>query len=235
MPGVPTPEPITKAFGADAGAGYITDPIPVDSQITVKNGAASFTDGFPPLTMTDPTAGGVPPFGQDMNGILKMISAYCAAIQAGQFCTFNATVAAAIGGYAVGAILAKADGSGTWRNTVAGNTANPDTGGAGWVSSTPLYSNAALAGPNDVVLPGVSDYLIDVSTASGAVSFSGFIAQRDGQRVTLRAVGANNLTLDALTGSAAANQISMSANLAIVPNDTVTIQYSQGAGKWFVV
>ena len=49
--------------------------IPVDSQIGITPGAASLADGFPPLTMTPVTAGGVPPTGPDMNGILFELSA----------------------------------------------------------------------------------------------------------------------------------------------------------------
>ena len=37
--------------------------IPVASQIGVVAGAASFTDGFPPLTFNPISAGGIPPWG----------------------------------------------------------------------------------------------------------------------------------------------------------------------------
>lgn len=49
--------------------------------------------------------------------------------------SFNQNYAIAIGGYPKGAILLAADFSGTWANTVSGNTTNPDTGGAGWTKS----------------------------------------------------------------------------------------------------
>ena len=67
---ISTPTKITVPF-ANTGS---KNTIPVPSQISVTPGAASYTDGFPPLTMTPKASGGVPPFGQDMNGILYAIT-----------------------------------------------------------------------------------------------------------------------------------------------------------------
>lgn len=106
--------------------------IPVASQIGVTDGRASYTDGFPPLTRTPIVAGGVPPFGTDMNGILNAVTAIQQWQSAGGRFVYDAAFAAAIGGYPKGATLQKADGSGTWLCTADNNTANPDTGGANW-------------------------------------------------------------------------------------------------------
>lgn len=235
MSGVPTPEIIVEAWAINAGAPYITDPIPVPSQIPISSGAASWTDGFPPVCFLSPGAGGQLPSGKDFNGVLKMISAYCAAMQAGQYPAYDVNASTAFAGYALGAVLQKADGSGTWRSTVAGNVTDPDTGGAGWVSSVPLYSAVALTGLDDVVLPGPSDYVIAVNTGAGALTYTGFVAQRDGQRLVFVCAGANNLSFTPLTGSAAGNQIRMSAALSVVQNDSFTLQYSAGNGKWLAV
>ena len=109
--------------------------IPESSQIGTTPGAASLVDGFPPLTMTPLAAGGVPPSGLDMNGILYEISALTRWFSAGGNFQFDAAFAADsnIGGYPQGAIVQKTNGTGFWRNTVDGNSTNPDTGGAGWV------------------------------------------------------------------------------------------------------
>lgn len=127
---VPAPTKIIDAFGHNAGPDFINT-IP---ETTATPGAASFDQGFPPLTMTAPAAGGIPPFGQDVNGILNQVTAGLAALQAGQLSPYDSTYAAAISGYALGAVLAMADGSGVWMNLTASNTTNPDTGGAGWLS-----------------------------------------------------------------------------------------------------
>ncbi|WP_334166339.1 hypothetical protein [Achromobacter mucicolens] len=108
--------------------------IPVASQIGITPGLASFTDGFPPLTMTPLAAGGVPPYGQDFNGILNFLSSAVRWAQAGGLYPYDAAFSTAIGGYPRGAVLAAATGSGRWVNTVDNNTTNPDTGGANWIS-----------------------------------------------------------------------------------------------------
>jgi hypothetical protein len=119
--------------------------------------------------MTEILAGGTPPYGQDVNGILYMLSAHIAAIQAGQYPPYNATLAVAMGGYAVGASVSMADGTGIWVNNVATNATNPDTGGAGWV---PLYSYgyATLSGlTGGTVTVAQSDARRNVLVLSGTL------------------------------------------------------------------
>lgn len=66
---------------------------------------------------------------------------------------FNATYAAAIGGYPINCVLQKANFTGFWINQSAGNSNNPDTGGAGWttfICSSPQSWSAAQSG---VIVP----------------------------------------------------------------------------------
>ena len=126
---IPSKFPIPFANGA--GSGYIRQ-IPVASQISVTPGAASLTDGFPPLTFIPEGSGGIPPFGQDMNGILKEITAWIQWGNAGAPVIYDATFSAAIGGYPKGTILTSAAGGSWWLSTAENNLSNPDTGGAGW-------------------------------------------------------------------------------------------------------
>lgn len=242
MSGVPVPaHPIVEPFGAGAvDPTYIKLPIPVPSQTGILIGAASFQDGFPPATMSDPeTEGGVPPFGQDMNGILNMISAYCALLQAGQRAAFDATSAAAFVGYKVGAQLASTVTAGlVWTNVVDGNVNNPDVVPTGWASNiVGLTIDAPAAGTyNDYVLPGAGDFAVDINTAAGNVSITGFVAQRDGQRIYLSCTGANLLNILALNaGSAAAHRVRAPTDLALVLNQTLTLQYVQALTKWLLV
>jgi hypothetical protein len=143
---VPASFPIP--FANAAGAGFIRS-IPQASQIGVQNGAASLTDGFPPLTFLAMTAGGVPPFGQDMNGLLNQISAGVQWQQVGGNPTYNASFAVAIGGYPNGAVLQSGDGTGFWRSTVDNNTTDPDASAAsftGSISGTTLTVTAVASG-----------------------------------------------------------------------------------------
>ena len=131
--GVSVTNLIRKAFASIAGGPYIQNPIP---DTTATPGRASFEQGFPPSSMTAKVAGGIPPFGQDMNGILYMITQNLAGLNAGQVNVYDATFASDIAGYAKGALLAMADGTGWWINLTAGNTTDPDANGAGWA---PVY------------------------------------------------------------------------------------------------
>lgn len=127
------PSKIPLPFANAAGGSYVNT-IPVNSQIGIVNGRASLADGFPPLTFTPIASGGVPPFGSDMNGILKEITSIQQWQEAGGFFPFDASFAATIGGYPAGAIIQSSNHTGLWLSTIENNSNNPDTGGAGWSS-----------------------------------------------------------------------------------------------------
>jgi len=134
MATIPQPAFTPVPFASGAGTSYITNPVPEASQIGTTSGAASYTDGFPPLTFEPIASGGIPPNGSDMNGVLYALSEMARWKQAGGSFPFDATFAAAIGGYPVGATVDRSDHSGKWLNTVAGNTTDPDsTSSSGWV------------------------------------------------------------------------------------------------------
>lgn len=130
---IPTPPFIPQPFANNAD---------VDHKNTIPNttgtpGLASYDLGFPPDTMQPVVSGGVPPFGQDVNGILNEISAHTYSQQAGQLYRFSSDVSTAIGGYPLGVTLESTDGVTVWFNIVDGNTSDPDANGAGWV---PLFN-----------------------------------------------------------------------------------------------
>lgn len=111
--------------------------IPATSQIGIQAGAASLPDGFPPLCFQPTGSGGVPPFGQDFNGLLKQVTQWSQWEAAGGPVQYDAAFATAIGGYPNGAVLQQLNTPGAyWVNQVDNNSSNPDTGGANWVSWT---------------------------------------------------------------------------------------------------
>lgn len=129
---------------ANAGA---KNAIPVASQIGITAGAASLTDGFPPLTRTPLAAGGVPPSGLDMNGIIYELSAILRWANAGAGYVYDGTFAtdSNVGGYPKGARVLRSDGLGYWFNTTDNNTTDPEGVGAvaaGWV---PDFTTGAAA------------------------------------------------------------------------------------------
>ena len=66
---------------------------------------ASIEEGFPEITMKAPADGGLPPWGQDFNGMFYLMSAQTCFLQNGGQITFDDNVSNKIGGYPEGAIL----------------------------------------------------------------------------------------------------------------------------------
>lgn len=129
---------------ANAGA---KNTIPTASQIGITPGAASLTDGFPPLTRTPLLAGGVPPSGLDMNGIIYELSAVVRWNNAGGGYPYDSAFAtdSNVGGYPKGARVLRSDGLGYWFNTSDNNVTDPEGAGAvaaGWV---PDFTSGASA------------------------------------------------------------------------------------------
>jgi hypothetical protein len=103
----PTPVLIPEPFAAAAGPSFINT-IPAT---TADPQRAAYDEGFPPLTFQSEGSGGLPPLGQDFNGILNAITQHLFALQGGQLQTYRADVSTALGGYGKGAILAMTDGA----------------------------------------------------------------------------------------------------------------------------
>ena len=203
-------------------------PIPVASQIGIADGRASFNDGFPPITRIDILAGGVPPFGTDFNGILYDLSNAIRWENSGGRYAYNADYATAIGGYPKGALLATADYSGYWQNTVENNTSNPDAGGAGWIP---------VAGAG-------SDYALDTGTANAyAATYSpAVITLKDGMTLKFKAGAANTGVSTFSPNGLAAKPIVGSSHAAlqggeIAVNGDVWLQWNSsiGAGSWVML
>lgn len=150
---IPVKMPVPFASGA--GGGFIRQ-VPIPSQVGIQNGAASFTDGYPPLTFLQTAGGGVPPFGQDTNGLLNAVTAWLRWEQAGGAIPWDSTFSAAMGGYPLGAVVASATTFALmYVNSVDGNVTNPDAAGAGW---TPFsFLGGATTGDVKITLKTVAD------------------------------------------------------------------------------
>lgn len=72
---------------------------------------ASLQEGFPTITSTPITQGGIPPERKDFNGLGNLLSSLYFYLQNGGQFTFNQDVSDAIGGYPQGAILNYVDSS----------------------------------------------------------------------------------------------------------------------------
>lgn len=143
------PSKITVPFATLAGVGYISA-IPTTPSGTP--GRASFEQGFPPENFNPVSAGGVPPFGQDFNGLHNQETGWNRWQATGRaFLPYDASFQTAVGGYPRGSIVESlVENLLFYVSTVDDNVTNPDNGGAGWliwsrklVTNTDLYVNGS--------------------------------------------------------------------------------------------
>jgi microcystin-dependent protein len=87
---------------------------------------ASWHDGFPPVTMEPISSGGVPPAGQDFNGIYYELSSVLVYSNAGGRFKWDSSFASAVG-YPIGAVIASNDFSHSFQCLTAGASSDPNT------------------------------------------------------------------------------------------------------------
>ncbi|WP_277963913.1 glycine-rich domain-containing protein [Pseudomonas sp. RIT-To-2] len=218
--GLPTRTPTPFANGGGK------NPIPVASQISVTPGAASYTDGFPPLTRTPISAGGVPPFGLDFNGILNAITTAVRWSNAGGQYTYDTAFSTSVGGYPKGAMLARTGFDGFWVSSVENNTANPDTGGAGWNALSAQGWDYATGG-------GAANAYI--ATYSPAI-----LALKDGLTLTSTAVAVNTGASTFSPNGLTAKPIVSLAQATLIGGELVvngrfTVKYSANLDAWVLI
>jgi hypothetical protein len=188
-----TPSLITIPFASGSSS---RNDIPA-TQNTSTPAAASFTGGFPAITMQSVSDGGLAPYGEDFNGILYAITAIQKWQNAGGVPKFSATQAAAIGGYPKGALLQKADGSGFWVSLVNANMTDPATDRTNWLDPV-----AALFG-----------YAVDTGIANAYAAAIPGASLTDGCIVRVRIKNTN-------TGASTLNVSSLGAKNLVRPDGT---------------
>lgn len=186
---------------ANGAGGSFIRTIPQASQIGIQNGAASLTDGFPPLTFQPIASGGTPPFGEDMNGILKQITQWNRWQAAGGTAQFDGTFSAAVTGYPAGAVINSTTSGLLWYNTVDNNVTDPDGGSpAGWLAMGPRGGQRQTG--NYAVASGTNTYAVVLSPAplsyaelTGVPIRVNFVNGMTGNSASLNinALGAKNL------------------------------------------
>ena len=159
-----------------ANAGSKNNPIPIPSQIGITPGAASWTDGWPPLCDTPLSEGGIWPSMQDANGGLYQMSAVDVWMCAGGGFPYNSAFSASIGGYPKGARVLMASGNGYWVSTADNNVTDPDTGGSGWASAdenaiTALTGDVTAAGPGSAAATLAASGVAAGSYVAASVTF----------------------------------------------------------------
>jgi microcystin-dependent protein len=206
-------------------SGDRTPPVPDASQI---DGSVSYTAGYGPdyeLQLgVDPNAKNISREG--FNSLLNDITTALREMQTGIGTpTFSATLATAIGGYPVGAIVPQASGSGVWICTTAGNSNNPDTGGAGWLPISVQVNYAVGAGTANAQ---TATYFPALPSTDGTIAKFSPIATNTGPMTfnSLPVVGGAGIALQG--GEVAAGGITMlmrfGASWALVSSSGGAIQ-----------
>ena len=210
--------------------------IPVASQIGITAGAASLTDGFPPLTRTPIAAGGVPPSGLDMNGILYEMSAIIRWANAGGGYPFDSTFATDtnVGGYPKGARVMRSDGAGYWFNTAENNVTDPEGAGAaaaGWVPDyTTGVASVAMTGSTVTLTPAQYGKPIVLITGVLTANLNLILPTIVGEWVIINSTtGPYSITAKTVAGTGA---VLMRGTPSIVIGDGVNIV---GANPWQTV
>ena len=135
---MPQPKLLNKAWASDG----LKNSIPDTRSGGMPLEGATYTDGFPSITMTPIATGGKPPSGKDMNGILYELSAHIVWQNQGGRYKYDATLANAIGGYSKGCVVLNDAGDTEYISTVDRNKNNPNTNKSGWrVYSSALVNN----------------------------------------------------------------------------------------------
>lgn len=99
---------------------------------------ATWSGGFPNVTMQPSESGGLPPKGMDFNGIFNAISSPIVHLQKGGSYKFDSSYALKIGGYSKGSVLQSNDGLSSYVSLIDNNmtdfNSNPDSIGIEWAA-----------------------------------------------------------------------------------------------------
>jgi hypothetical protein len=136
---------------------------------------ASFSGGFPPITMQPITSGGVPPSGADFNGLIFDLMTHTVWINAGGQYQFDSTLSTAMGGYPLGMVLQNNAGTASYISLVNNNTtdfnATPSSIGTLWGAySGAAFSNASTTTTGGTTTLTAIQAIANVITITGALT-----------------------------------------------------------------
>lgn len=161
------PLKITTAFASsDSSKSTIPE---TSTSGSLAEGTASMDVGFPPLTRIPPSSGGIPPHGEDMNGILYNVTNKLQAYDAGAKYPFDSTFAAKISGYPNGAIVASSDLSGVWLSITDGNLNNPE----GTATTSTNWIPLSFTGVSAISIPDANVTMTCLSAARPTLILTG--------------------------------------------------------------
>lgn len=149
----------------------------------MPSNTATWDQGFPPITTIPATAGGLPPIGQDFNGIFNQVSENIVFLAEGGRYKFSEEHAVSIGGYKQGAILQSDDNLSEYQSLIDGNLVNFNTApeievSAAWKKIFPIALSNAIDSTSETTAAtskAVSDLagILALKAALDSPSFTG--------------------------------------------------------------
>jgi len=161
------PDLILIPFGKNATAGTI-EPIPDTAGPGDGPQKATWNYGFPQVTMTPLGAGGIPPQGQDINGVLNAISEHTVFNGHGGQYKWSTAYVTASGGYSIGDVIQADDGLNSYVSLVNTNTANFNTTPASIGVSWELYAGRKTQTQATETVKGIAEIATTAEVTAGA-------------------------------------------------------------------
>lgn len=241
------------AFGHNADSGTINVIPQVNTNPGNVNGA-SYNKGFPEVTMEPAATTGLPPEGQDFNGILNEGSQLDVAYSVGAGFNYNAALYnngnPYITGYPVGARVKRSDNKGYWLNTVDNNQTDPDSPQSeGWALDVAVQGIDLVFSVNGqssitvTKLQAASNFII-VSQNSGIVpaAIAELIIPKDFSK-TYQIINASSAELHVRTDSVSPASNIIVIGKALDPHKTlgqdfvtvVNVDYIISMGQYYLV
>lgn len=224
------PDLILVPFAQNAPAVNV-DAIPVNLDPSDPPQAASWSQGFPTVTMTPLAAGGIPPRGQSFNGVLQDITQHLVYIGGGGQYKWSSDYVAAKGGYSIGDVIQADSGLLSYVSLVNNNTDNFNTtpasigpkwrawAGAPIPDATTTQRGAVLLATQSQVNAGTGDAVLTPATRAGASQIQASCAFATSGTST-----AQVLTPSPAIAAYAANQrFNVTFNVASGANPTINV------------
>lgn len=196
---------------------------------------ASFHDGFPPVTMLPIASGGIPPEGNDFNGLFFDITTHTLWVNAGGQYLFDAGLSTAMGGYPKGMVLQNTALNASYVSLVDNNTTDfnstPSSIGTLWGSySGAAFSNAAVATTGGTVTLSAIQAMADMITVTGTLTSNAVLVFPVTIGETLVVNNTTGAFMLSATITGAGVQIKQGAADAIY-NDGTNIGYQQNSAS----
>lgn len=195
-------------------------------------GKASFTEGFPAVTMQPISAGGIPPEGKDFNGVLFDIMSHTVWVNAGGQYQFDAALSTAMGGYPIGMVLQNTAGTASYVSAIDNNTTDfnstPSAIGTLWLP----YSGSAFSNVS-VATTGGTTVLTAIQAAAKIITVTGVLVSN--ATITFPVAIGERIVINNTTGSYSVTAIALAGSGVPITQGSADKVFSDGTNMRYVL